>query len=262
MAIMSWHPTLSLLRNWGRFALDSFAPPACFVCRNLLDPYGSRSGALCSKCFGSLNFISRPYCECCGLPFEYDLGAGVLCAACMMASPVYQRGRAVLRYDDAARPVVLAFKHGDRTEGAATFAHWMARAAPDLLAEADCLVPVPLHWLRLFRRRYNQSALMALALSRLTGKPAYLDFLKRIRATASQGYLSRRQRWHNVRKAFAVTRRGSDILAGRKVVLVDDVLTTGATAEAAIRCLMAAGVQSVDLLVLARVVHPRETVFS
>lgn len=163
---------------------------------------------------------------------------------------------AVFRYDAASRPLVLGFKHGDRIHGAPAFGAWLARAAGPMAEEADMVAPVPLHRARLFRRRYNQAALLAGAFARETGLPCIPDLLVRRRPTPSQGRLSRTGRRLNVRGAFAVARRHRDRIDRCRVLLVDDVLTTGATLEAATRCLLRAGAGAVDVLTLARVVRP------
>jgi ComF family protein len=162
----------------------------------------------------------------------------------------------VLRYDDASRRLVLGLKYGDRLDGAAAFAEWMARAGADVLAGADMIVPVPLHWTRLFARRYNQAAVLALALGRLCGVAVMPDALVRVRRTPQQAGLSQKARWRNVRGAFRLRAGLADRLAGRRIVLIDDVVTTGATVEGCARALRRAGAGGVDVLSLARVVRP------
>jgi ComF family protein len=242
--------------DWGRRAgaglLNTVLPPRCLKCGAAVD----RAGALCAACWPALAFLAPPLCACCGYPFEFDLGPGALCGSCAAEPPEYQRARAVLRYDDASRDLVLRFKHGDRIDSAPAFGRWLARAGAELLAEADLIAPVPLHWWRLFRRRYNQAALLASALAGATGRPAVNDLLVRKRATPSQGGLGRAERRRNVAGAFAVHPRRRAGLGDKRVLLVDDVLTTGATAEACARALLKAGARAVDVLTLARVVRP------
>jgi ComF family protein len=161
-----------------------------------------------------------------------------------------------MRYDEGARPLILRFKHADRTEAAPAFARWMARSGAALLEDCDLIAPVPLHRWRLLRRRYNQAALLALELSRLADRPAVPDLLERRRNTPSQGRMSRSQRALNVRGAFAVAPRHRERVRGARVLLVDDVLTTGATLEACARALKRAGAARVEVLTLARVVRP------
>ena len=235
----------------GRRVVDLLLPPRCLACGEIV----SADGALCPTCWSKVAFIAAPCCRRCGVPFSFDPGAGAECGECVRRPPPFERARAALRYDDASRPLILGFKHADRTHAAPAFAAWMARAAGPLLAEADVIVPVPLHWTRLVRRRYNQAALLALALGRIGARPVVPDALVRRRRTPSQGRLRRLGRFRNVAGAFAVDPRRADRIAGRRVLLVDDVLTTGATVEACIRALRGAGATAVDVLTLARVVR-------
>lgn len=241
------------LRRAGARALDAVLPPRCLRCGVTVDGVG----ALCPDCWSQMAFLGAPHCACCGYPFEFEMAPGALCAACMRERPAFDRARAVLRYDEASRDLVLAFKHADRTDGAPAYGRWLARAGAELLPEVDLIAAVPLHWSRLFARRYNQAALLALALGRATGLPAVPDLLARGRRTPSQGRLSAAARARNVAGAFTVRPRRRAALAGRRVLLVDDVLTTGATAEACARVLRRAGAAAVDVLTLARVVRPQ-----
>lgn len=238
-------------RRAARVALDSLLPPQCLSCRGEV----GIAGALCAACWRGIDFLSPPFCALCGFPFEFESGEDALCGACSRRPPAFDRARAVMRYNEASRGLILGFKHADKTHAAPAFGRWMARAGDGLLAEGDLVVPVPLHWTRLFRRRYNQAALLAGALAREAGLPAARDLLVRKRPTPSQGRLSREARWRNVRGAFAVRQGRRRLLAGRRVILVDDVLTTGATAEACAKTLKRAGASEVHVLVLARVVR-------
>ena len=240
------------LGGLSRRAVDALLPPRCLSCGCLVD----RLGALCPGCWEGVAFVGPPHCERCGFPFDYDPGPGTLCGACTGEEPDFDRARFVMRYDDASRGLVLGLKHGDRTEGAPAFAEWMSRAGAELIAEADILVPVPLHRFRLFARRYNQAALLCQALGRLSGLPVVPDLLVRRRHTPPQGRLSRAARQRNVAGAFAVNPERRDLLASRRVLLVDDVMTTGATVSACAATLRRRGAAAVDVLVLARVVRP------
>jgi len=232
----------------GRRLLDVLIPPRCLNCGAITDT----PGALCPTCWEGVTFLSAPHCACCGTPFDLDLGPDALCGACSAKRPRFQRARSVFRYDDASRALVLRFKHADRTGGAKTFARWMARAGSELLVEADVILPVPLHPLRLLKRRYNQAALLGHELAKLSGKPCRVDLLIRTRNTKPQGHLGRSSRGRNLKGAFAV--RKSAEITGKRVLLIDDVLTSGATLSECAKALLAAGAGAVDVLTLARVV--------
>ena len=237
-------------RRVGATVLDLLLPPRCLKCGAEI----SCDGALCAECWRGITFLQPPCCARCGLPFEVDLGADATCGACAREAPLYARARAALRYDEASRTLVLAFKHGDKLQLAPALGRFMRRAGTDLLATCDIIVPVPLHWTRLFARRYNQAAVLAHALAGSGGPPVVADLLERHRATPSQGRSGHAERRRNVRGAFGLKRRRS--AAGRRVLLIDDVLTTGATVSECARTLLDAGAISVDVLTLARTVRP------
>jgi len=235
----------------ARGLVDLLLPPRCLACGAVV----AAEAPLCPGCWAAIAFLAPPCCACCGLPFAHDQGEGALCGGCVARPPVFQRARAVFRYDDASRGLILAFKHGDRLDAVPPFARWLAAAGAELLAEADLILPVPLHRRRLFARRYNQAALLALALGKAAAKPVATQLLLRRRNTPSQGHLRSSQRRRNVAGAFAVAAGGAARLAGARVLLIDDVFTTGATLEAAAKALLAAGAREVDCLTLARVVR-------
>lgn len=246
-------PVLRLSGRIGRHLIDAVLPPRCLKCGTLVGAPES----LCPPCWSGLRFLSAPCCACCGYPFEEAAEAGALCAACIARHPLFARSRAALAYDDGCRDLIIAFKHADRLDLARPFARWMAQAGGDLLAGADLVAPVPLHWRRLLWRRYNQAAVLAQALGRLGAKPVRPDLLRRRRATQKQGHLSRLGRRRNVQGAFELGRVKRQDVAGKRVLLVDDVITTGATVEGCCRVLLAAGAASVDVLALAQVIRPR-----
>ncbi len=241
----------------GRVVLDALLPPQCMKCGALV----ADQGGLCGVCWPKLTFLGPPQCAQCGLPFEHDFSAGdsgdgMRCGDCLRRPPAYRCARAAVAYDDESRGVLLAFKHGDRTDMTPALGGWLARAGAGLTGVADLIVPVPLHWTRLWRRRFNQSALLALALGRLADVPVDVDLLARAKRTRSQGGLGRGARRRNVQGAFRLRRRANAMLAGRRVLLVDDVMTTGATVEACAKVLVRGGAVAVDVLTLARVCRP------
>ena len=215
-----------------RTALDLALPPLCAACPEPVDGKG-----LCPKCWSKLSFITRPYCEQLGIPFVYDPGPGILSMEAIADPPAYNRARAAVRFDDVSRALVHALKYNDRLDLAPTMGRWIAQASRELLAEADALVPVPLHWRRLWARRFNQSAALATAVSAASGVPVATGALKRIKPTAQQVGLTRPQRAENVQGAFRVLEDGKADVAGRRLILVDDVLTSGATVKACPRAL-------------------------
>ncbi len=240
-------------RHTGRALLDFVYPPLCAACRAPV----SEPHALCADCWQAIGFLDGPVCTVCGLPFELDPGADTTCGACHADPPPFDKARSVMRYDDASRKPILAFKRADRLDLALPFARWLERTGRSLMEEADVVVPVPLHWTRLWQRRYNQSALLATRIAHSTGKRLEAFALTRIRATPSQGEMvSAKARRRNVRGVFKVEPKHRAALAGKTVLLIDDVLTTGATVAACARALKRAGATRVLVLTLARVVRP------
>lgn len=248
--------TSAVLRRGARLVVDALLPPLCLGCHAIVDTPGS----LCAPCWAKVGWLAPPLCTCCGLPFEFDPGLGapddLRCAACLRDPPAFARARAVFRYDEASRNLILAFKHADRIHAAPAFGQWLARAGGEVLQSADIVAPVPLHWLRLAWRRYNQAALIARTAADAAGRRCVPDLLVRRRRTPSQGELGRAARRRNVRRAFAVRPGHEGTVTGARILLVDDVFTTGATVEECSRTLLAAGAASVDVLTLARVVRP------
>jgi ComF family protein len=244
-------------RYAGGKALDLLLPPSCVAC----DQPVVAPGQLCADCYRRTGFITEPCCRRCGVPFGYPSQGGLdqLCPACRTIEPAFDRARAAFLYDRQARRLILPFKYADRTEIAVALAPHMARAGAALLAEADLLVPVPLHPSRLFRRRYNQAALLARALARIARKSALPDALVRIRATNPLADLSAVQRQQEVAGVFAVRHSRAQRIEGQRILLVDDVMTSGATVGGCALALRAAGAIGVDVLTAARVPDPRLT---
>ena len=247
-------PTTLILKA-ARRAATAFAdvvyPPSCIVCQAAT----AEPAALCAQCWGRLRLIERPYCERLGTPFAVDAGAALLSPAAIANPPVYARARAVARFDETARLLAHRLKYGDRLDLAWTLAGWMARAGAELLANADLIVPVPMHRSRIWKRRFNQAALLADGIARRLGKRVDAFALARKRPTRPQVGLSRAERQANLSGAFEVGEEARARLAGLRVLLVDDVLTTGATANTAARALLRGGAEAVDVLVFATVVH-------
>jgi ComF family protein len=233
----------------ARLALDIALPTLCVSCREPVNGEG-----VCAKCWAKLSFIAPPYCPRLGIPFVYDPGPELLSMEAIANPPAYQRARAAVRYDDVARTLVHALKYQDRTDLAPAMGRWMARAGRELLEGADALAPVPLHWRRGWSRRYNQSGALARVIERQSGVKLASEALRRVRPTQQQIGLSRSERASNVQGAFKVAPERKADIAGRRVILVDDVLTSGATVDACARALLRAKAAQVDVLVFARVV--------
>lgn len=240
------------LPRLGATGLDLIFPPTCLACRKATAAHE----ALCPNCWHEIGFIERPYCERLGTPFPYDLGIeGLHSPEAIANPPVYGRARAVVRFDEGpARTLVHRLKYSDRMELARPLGAWMAHAGREILADADLLVPVPLHRRRLIWRRFNQANALAAAVGRACGKKVDPFALVRVKPTSPQVGLSRAQRASNVQGAFSVPQDARIAIEGRAIVLIDDVMTTGATLNAAARTLLRAGARRVDVLVFARVV--------
>ncbi len=231
----------------GRDLLDLILPPAT------LDGEAALSRGLSPRAFSKITFLDDPVCDGCGLAMPYAEAALDRCPGCQAKPKAFQRARAACVYDEHSRELVLKLKHADRADLAGLFARWLSRSAADLLAEAEAVVPVPVHRARLLRRRYNQAAEIARPLARMAGLEYLPDALVRRRDTDSQGGKSASGRRRNVAAAFAVPPSRRRQIEGRRLVLIDDVLTTGATAEGCARALLAAGAAAVSLSVVARV---------
>ena len=229
--------------------INFILPPVCPVCNNPVD----EPHMLCAKCFAKLNFITKPYCEKCGYPFEFDIKGDMICGHCLKQNPPYHKARSVFVYDEGSKKLILPFKHADRTDLTHVLSQFLLRSYGPFISESDVIIPIPLHMTRLLMRRYNQAALLANRLAHITHKRYLPNVLKRKRATSSQGHLSFAQRQKNVRNAFTVVR--PELIRDQKVLLIDDVMTTGATVSECTKVLLNAGAKSVDVLTLCRVKH-------
>jgi ComF family protein len=242
-----WKPALHA-KSLARRGLDLIFPP-----RALDGGTAAAAGGLPAEVWSRIHFLDGPVCDGCGAPFDYDQGPGARCAGCMARPRAFAAARAACLYDDAARDPILKLKHADRPDLGPLFALWIGRAARELVAEADAVAPVPLHPLRLLKRRYNQAAEIARPLARRSGLVYLPDALVRRRATETQAGKSGSGRRRNVQGAFEVPERKRPFVHGRRILLIDDVMTTGATAEGCARALKAAGASRVDVAVVARV---------
>ena len=241
---------------WGqqrwRGLIDFIVPPKCLICRNaIVDP-----ASLCLLCWNKLKQIDAPVCNVLGTPFAYDQGAGAVSAAALADPPNWERARAAVAFDDASRGLVHALKYRDTMEAGLLMARMMGRAGHELIGQADVIIPVPLHRWRLWSRRFNQAAFLAQQLSRKFSKPLRTGVLLRTKSSRSQVGLKQDERRKNVAKVFAVAPDGISHIAGRKVLLIDDVLTTGATAGSCAAALKKAGAAEVDVLTFALVISP------
>jgi ComF family protein len=248
-------PVAAHLRRLGSAAMAVVIPAHCPTCDQLVP----QRGLFCPDCFARTGFITEPCCRGCGVMFAYAAqgGADRVCPGCRAAPPVFSAARAAFVYDNHAKRLILPMKHADRTDNAWVLALHMARAGAQLLRDADVLVPVPLHRRRLFQRRFNQAALLAQCLARQSRVPVLPDALARVRATPSLGDKSAAERRAAVDAAFSVRPHRVAPIRDRRVLLVDDVMTSGATANACAAVLKEAGAADVTVLVAARVPDPR-----
>ncbi|HLY80010.1 MAG TPA: ComF family protein [Caulobacteraceae bacterium] len=234
-----------------RAAVDVVMPPLALD--RVRGAGAMQSPGLTAEAWAKIAFLEAPVCDGCGAPQAFDAGPEARCPACLARKRAFDRVRAAVTYDDASRDLILKLKRADRTDLAGLFALWLGRAARDLIEDADVVIPVPLHPARLIARRFNQAAEIARPLARRACLTYLPDALVRRRDTQSQGGRSASGRRRNVQAAFAVPRRAWPRVAGQRILLVDDVLTTGATAEGCARVLKAAGASAVHVAAVARV---------
>jgi ComF family protein len=244
-----WAVARAWLRSNLRYAAALILPPVCLHCHRPLAVHG----VLCATCWQGIDFIQPPLCDRLGHPLPYASEAKPLSTAALRRPPAYARARAVARFDGVMRELIHAFKYSDHHEAVGMFVRMLASAGRELLADVDVIMPVPLHPSRLRKRRYNQAAILASGLARATGKPVDLWALRRAKKTAQQANLVGTARRDNVAGAFTLAPGAGPRVAGRRVLLIDDVITTGSTLEACTHALRQGGVRDVDCLALALV---------
>jgi ComF family protein len=242
---------IGFMKLW-QTTVDVMTPPLCLACRASV----TQGAALCLDCWRKLHFIEEPVCEAYGTPFAYDEGEGALSPAAVAAPPSWNKGRAAVAFDEASKHLVHLLKYQDTQEAGHAMARMMAGAGRSIAAESDILIPVPLHKRRLWQRRFNQAAILAMDIAKLAGKPCQADVLIREKATRQQVGLSANDRRKNVGRAFVVPPDKLGEVHGKTVLLIDDVRTTGATANACAVALKAAGAAKVHLLTFALVLEP------
>lgn len=239
--------------KWG---LDLILPPRCPVNGDIV----SHVGAISPRAWRELTFIAPPYCTCCGVPFAVDITvdqaepSDFLCAVCLASPRPFDQAKSLLVYNDGSRKMVLAFKHGDALHLHTTLAPLLAKTGQEFLTPDAIIIPVPLHWMRMVKRRYNQAAILGIEIAKLSGVACWPAAIIRTRHTPPQGHKSAKDRHQNVSGAFDINPSYTGKLSGRDIVLIDDVFTTGATLEECSKVLKAAGAQSVNVLTVARAV--------
>ncbi len=240
---------MNFFKQTFMWILNFILPPLCPICKkNILE-----ANALCADCYKKIHFISKPYCSICGRPFYIKTFGKNLCGDCLKKKPVYHRARSAFIYDDFSKQLILSFKHADKTEHLPLLVNLLSQAGKELLSETDIIIPVPLHRLRLMKRKYNQAALLAQKLAHIHQKPYLPDSLIRVRHTKSQEHLKASERAKNMKKAFRV--KNPHLIQDKRILLIDDVLTTGSTVSECAKVLLKSGAQKVYVLTLARTKH-------
>lgn len=227
-----------------------FLPPSCPGCNNET----LQEHQLCAECWKSITFINTPYCKLCGSPQSFQITDDDFCDSCNYERPLYECARSAAVYDEGSKRLILRLKYVDDTNLVPIFAKWLLKAGQDLFDGADYVIPVPLHWTRLLQRRYNQSALLIMGMRRLSADvPKYApQFLRRIRRTESQGQKNKEQRFKNVESCFQSPLIYKRELQNKTIIVVDDVMASGATLNECIKTLLDAGCKNVRVLTLAR----------
>ncbi len=248
--------TKNLINKVSHWALNVILPPQCLSCSVRID----KAHNICPNCWKDLNFISEPMCDCCGYPFEFQVHHGNigknLCGQCLSQERSFDKAISALRYDTISRKMIIGYKHHDRTEFAVFFAKLLQQIGNEILNQTDIIIPVPLHQRRLFKRRYNQSALIAEILSKEYNIKHVPELLVRIKNTPPQeGNV--RKRAKNVRGAFKINPEQADKIKGKTILLIDDVYTTGATIENCSIVLKKSGAETINVMTVTRVITPK-----
>jgi len=238
------------ISSWPEAFLDLILPPRCFGCGHITLEHHT----LCLSCWKICSFLSPPWCSLCGWPFPYETPEQSLCLHCHRLPPLFVQCRSALAYQEGSRPLILKLKHGDGTYLAPGLAKLMLRIGQEVLPHTDMLIPVPLHWKRLFMRQYNQATLLSYQLTQLSGIPTRTDLLKRQRSTLKQGHQSHKERYKNVKGAFTISAGKEKFLKGKCLTLIDDVFTTGATLSECAQTLLRGGAKEIRVITLARVI--------
>jgi ComF family protein len=244
---------LSLIKQVLHTSVDFLLPPRCLLCyERTTDPQN-----VCATCWQGLTFITHPQCRQCGLPFDFGIDEDLSCAPCLDRPPQFHQMRSAVVYNDISRHLVLCFKHGDMLQLSKLLSRWMLNAGRELITESDIIIPVPLHRLRLLWRQYNQAAILSNHIAKMSGTPKQNELLLRVRHTASQGKKTYKDRVKNVKSSIQINPKYADMIKNKRVLLIDDVYTTGATIEECCRVLLKAGASAVNVLTFARVVKGR-----
>jgi ComF family protein len=235
------------LHNLFTFILDLLCPPTCPICHQEVETIHT----LCCSCYKQLNFITKPCCQICGRPFEYVSSENLICGSCLKQKPPFRLARSILEYDNFSKQLILSYKHGDRTNHIPLFLKFLNLVPSDLYKNVDFIIPVPIHWTRRLKRRYNQAGLLGYALSKKVHIPLRTNILRRIKATASQGHLTPKERQRNIKNAFYV--KNPKAVQNKTILIIDDVFTTGLTVNTCAKILRRAGAKEIRILTVYRV---------
>jgi len=229
--------------------LDTVLPPRCIATGLTVD----QQGMIAPEYWGSLNFIDAPFCAQCGLPFEFSVGKNALCGKCLNTPPHFDIARSAIAYDDNSKKLILGFKYGDRLHARDSFVPWMIRAGQDFLPKTNIIIPVPLHYKRLWKRRFNQAGILAQTLANQTGHECQNDLLARILHTSPHKDMNTKKRADNVKGAFILRSKYKNLVKGKSITIIDDVYTSGSTVNECAKVLKLSGAKSVYVLTLGRV---------